>query len=179
MGTSQTTIEIRAAAVGDAAAVADLWTEAYVTLGVGGRTQPYVEADFLDSARRGEVFVVEGEEGVVGVIALSAPGASGQAVARPDEAELSRLAVADGARGRGIGRALTRFCERRARTEGWEAIVLWSRPRQREAHRLYESLGYRRAPGRDSVDATGHGRLVFRLALGAGANSKPTQRSQP
>jgi ribosomal protein S18 acetylase RimI-like enzyme len=65
----------------------------------------------------------------------------------------------------GIGRALTRFCERRARVAGWEGIVLWSRPAQIEAHRLYESLGYLRVPERDSVDETGQSRLVFRLEL--------------
>jgi len=65
----------------------------------------------------------------------------------------------------GIGRALVSSCERRARTAGWSAIALWSRPRQVEAHRLYESLGYRRVPERDSIDETGHGRLVFCLAL--------------
>jgi ribosomal protein S18 acetylase RimI-like enzyme len=161
----QTTIEIRAATGEDAAPIAGLWTEAYVTLGVGGRSQPYTEDDFLDSADRGEVFVVDGVETVAGVVVLSALGAPGQAVAEPDEAELSRLAVAASSRGMGIGRALTCLCERRARVEGWRAIALWSRPRQVEAHRLYESLGYRRVPERDSVDGSGHGCLVFRLTL--------------
>ena len=81
------------------------------------------------------------------------------------EAELSRLAVASAERGRGIGRALVEFCERRARAAGWPAIALWSRPGQVEAHRLYESLGYRRLAERDSVDATGLPRLAFRLDL--------------
>ena len=48
---------------------------------------------------------------------------------------------------------------------GWQAIALWSRRYQTAAHRLYESLGYRRISERDSVDASGHERLVFRLEL--------------
>jgi ribosomal protein S18 acetylase RimI-like enzyme len=166
---------IREAVEADGESIADLWTEAYVTLGVGGRTEPYTTADFRDSARRGEVFVVDraaGDRGsgIAGVVVLHAPGAAGRVVADGDEAELSRLAVASSARGMGIGRALARLCEERARAAGWSAIALWSRPRQVEAHRLYESLGYRRVPGRDSVDEAGHGRLVFRLALeGRGA----------
>lgn len=180
---------IREARQQDAGNVADLWTEAYVTLGVGGRTFPYTTADFRESKSHGRVFVVDkpdrvgspgsggiadtqsaesagrGPRGVAGVVALLAPGAPGRVVADRDEAELSRLAVASSARGMGIGRALTRLCEERAREAGWSAIALWSRPRQVEAHRLYESLGYRRVPVRDSVDRTGHGRLVFRLAL--------------
>ena len=163
-------VGIRTATEGDAAAAIALWTEAYVTYGVGGRTIPYVRADFDESARNGEVFVVDGEPGgeggpLAGVVALSPPGAPANVVAVPDEAELSRLAVALAMRGRGIGRALTAHCERRARAAGWPAIALWSRPAQVEAHRLYESLGYRRAPERDTVDDSGQGRLVFRLEL--------------
>jgi hypothetical protein len=38
--------------------------------------------------------------------------------------------------------------------------VLWSQPHQIEAHQLYSSLGFRRAPDRDIDDASGP-RLVF------------------
>jgi ribosomal protein S18 acetylase RimI-like enzyme len=163
-------MRVRAATEEDAAAAVALWTEAYVTHGVGGRTIPYAIADFDESVRNGEVFVVDGEAGgesapLAGVVALSPPGAPGNVVAGADEAELSRLAVALPARGRGIGCALTVHCERHARAAGWAAIALWSRPAQVEAHRLYESLGYRRVPGRDTVDAGGQGRLIFRLEL--------------
>jgi len=163
-------VGIRTATEEDAAAAVALWTEAYVTHGVGGRTVPYVGADFEESVRNGEVFVVEGEPGtedgpLAGVVVLSPPGAAANTVAGPEEAELSRLAVALPARGRGIGRALTVHCERRARAAGWGTIALWSRPAQVEAHRLYESLGYRRVPERDTVDDSGQGRLVFRLGL--------------
>lgn len=158
-------LEIREATGRDADAVAELWTEAYVTLGVAGRTKPYTEADFLDSARHGEILVADGPEGIAGAVVLFAPGAPGRVIGEPEEAELLRLGVASSSRGVGVGRALAGFCERRARAAGWSAIALWSRPCQVEAHRLYESLGYRRVPERDSVDETGHARLVFCLAL--------------
>jgi ribosomal protein S18 acetylase RimI-like enzyme len=156
---------IREARAEDAATIATLWTEAYVTLGGGGRLEPYEEADFHETAARGELYVAERGGSIVGVVALFPPGAPGLAVARGEEAELGRLAVAAGARGAGIGRALAERCGVRARASGWPAIALWSRPYQREAHRLYESLGYERAAERDSVDETGFGRLVFRLDL--------------
>ncbi len=156
---------IRDANAGDAAAVADLWTTAYVGEGEGGRTDPYAEADFLATARHGRIFVSEQSGTVVGVVALSAPGAPERAIARADEAELSRLVVAAPARGLGIGRDLVVRCEGLARGAGWSAIALWSRPYQRAAHRLYESLGYRRLPDRDETDGSGHARLVFRLDL--------------
>jgi ribosomal protein S18 acetylase RimI-like enzyme len=166
-------IAIREATEGDAAAVADLWTEAYVTLGVGGRADPYTEADFAASARRGRVFVADRAGTIAGVAALAGPGSPCVVVATAEEAELSRLAVAAPTRGLGTGRALVAHCERLARAEGWAAIALWSRPGQVEAHRLYESSGYRRLPERDSVDATGHGQLAFRLEL------KPAARMAP
>jgi len=143
-----------------------LWTEGYVSEGSGGRTAPYRESEFFDSTRSGRVFVAERAGAVLGVVALLAPGTRGCAVAHVGEAELSRLAVSATARRQGIGAALVGHCEGVARGEGWEAIALWSRRYQVAAHRLYESLGYRREPARDSVDDTGHERLVFRLELG-------------
>ncbi|HEX2096950.1 MAG TPA: GNAT family N-acetyltransferase [Solirubrobacterales bacterium] len=149
----------------EAMAIAALWTEAYVTDGVGGRAEPYGKEDFLVADRDGEVFVCDGEGGLAGVVVLYPPGAPGRAVARAGEAELSRLAVTRPARGRGLGRALAAFCTDCARERGWDSIVLWSRAAQVEAHRLYESLGYRRLPERDSVDGSGLARLVFRMRL--------------
>jgi len=162
------TTTIRDAAEGDAAAVASLWTEAYVTLGVGGRSEPYSVAEFQSATGNGEIFVVDGERGVAGAVALFPPDTPGTVVAGPGEAELGRLAVASWARRQGIGRALLRHCEQHGRSAGWQAIALWSRPAQIEAHRLYESLGYQRLPQRDSVDEAGHGRLAFRLGLARG-----------
>ena len=164
MSDPASTAKIRPATAADAAAVAALWTEAYVTLGVGGRALPYSLAEFHSAMNSGRIFVVGGGQGVAGTVALFPPGTPGTVVARPGEAELGRLAVASWARRRGIGRELVRHCERYGSAAGWAAIVLWSRPAQVEAHRLYESLGYRRLPERDSRDAAG-GRLAFRLSL--------------
>lgn len=156
---------IREATAGDASPIATLWTTAYVNEGDGGRTAPYGEADFFDTARRGQVFVAEQRGAVLGVVALLGPDAPERAVARAGEAELSRLVVVRSARGQGFGGALVDLCEERARAQGWQAIALWSRSYQTAAHRIYESRGYRRAPQRDSVDESGHERLVFRLDL--------------
>lgn len=158
---------IRDAIDEDAVSVAGLWTEAYVTLGVGGRSTPYSAADFLTSAAEGDVYVVDDLLGMAGVVVLRRPGAPGRVAASVGEAELARLAIASRCRRRGIGRALAEFCHERARRAGWPAIALWSRPRQVEAHRLYEALGYSRLPERDSIDETGQARLVFRVELGA------------
>jgi ribosomal protein S18 acetylase RimI-like enzyme len=158
---------VRPATSADARAATDLWTTAYVTEGSSGRTEPYVEQDFLAAAERGTTLVAECDGTVVGVVVLLPPSDPGRAVARGEEAELSRLAVAAPARERGVGRTLVLRCEELARAEGWRAIALWSRPYQTAAHCLYDSLGYQREPERDTVDERGHGRLVFVLDLAA------------
>lgn len=156
---------IREANEGDAGAVTDLWTVAYVSEGEGGRTAPYSEADFTETFRRSQMFIAGREGVVVGVVALAAPGTPGCAIAHAEETELSRLVVSTSARRLGIGQALVSHCHVFARASGWSAIVLWSRHYQTAAHRLYESLGYKRVPERDETDESGHERLVFRLAL--------------
>jgi RimJ/RimL family protein N-acetyltransferase len=156
---------IREATDRDASAIVALWTESYVAEGEGGRTESYIDADFADFAGRGEVLVAESGGEVVGVVALLPPDEPDRAVATDGEAELARLAVVPAARRAGVGRALVERCEQRAREADWEAIALWSRRYQYAAHGLYESQGYRRAPERDSVDETGHERVVFRLPL--------------
>lgn len=156
---------IRAADKPDAEAIVDLWTEAYFREGEGGRTTPYAKGDFFETTQHSQVFVAEREGAVLGVVALAAPGAACRAVARSDEAELSRLVVSAAARRLGVGRALVEHCHQVAEVAGWRAIALWSRRYQSAAHRLYESLGYQRAPERDRSDESGHERLVFRRPL--------------
>jgi ribosomal protein S18 acetylase RimI-like enzyme len=155
---------IRAATDADAEAIVALWTEAYFTEGEGGRDAPYARSDFdHTAAAAAHLLVAELDGTVVGVVALLAPGEPTRAVANDDEAELARLVVSSTARRQGVGRALADRCTELARGEGWQAIALWSRPYQRAGHRLYESLGYKRQPERDSVDETGFERLVFNL----------------
>jgi ribosomal protein S18 acetylase RimI-like enzyme len=158
--------KIRAANAGDAESVIALWTEAYFREGEGGREEPYSRSDFDYTATAAAHFLVaELGATVVGVVALLAPGEPNRAVANDGEAELIRLVVSAAARRQGIGRALANRCIELAHNEGWQAIALWSRPYQRAGHRLYESLGYRRCPDRNSIDETGFERLVFSLVL--------------
>ena len=70
-----------------------------------------------------------------------------------------------------MGRALVDRVGERARESGAAAIVLWSRHYQVEAQRIYEAVGYRRAPGRDSRDADGC-RRVFVLPLAPGPSAR-------
>ncbi|MFF6775962.1 GNAT family N-acetyltransferase [Streptomyces sp. NPDC012637] len=84
-----------------------------------------------------------------GVTFVPAPGVMGDR-ATTGETEIRMLAVDHSARGRGIGEALVRACADRARAvPGCVRIVLSTQPEMRTAHRIYERLGFHRAPERD------------------------------
>lgn len=162
-------VRIRPAKESDAATVTAIWTEAYSGRHSEGRQDPYEEAEFLAALAIGQVSVAVEEAGpgevVLGVVSIRPVGAPAPTVAGPGEAEFGRLAVSEAGRGQGVGRALVEHTIAQAREWGAGAVVLWSRPYQVQAHRIYESLGYRRVPERDSRDAQGP-RHIFVLDLG-------------
>jgi ribosomal protein S18 acetylase RimI-like enzyme len=59
------------------------------------------------------------------------------------EAYIGRLGVAPAASGRGVGRALTEECIRRAREDGARTIGLATRDIMASARAMYESMGFR------------------------------------
>jgi len=80
--------------------------------------------------------------------AVDAPRLLGKAVVffrrNSDIARLYSIAVADAARGRGIGEALLKAAETAARRHGAQRMRLEVRQDNGAAIRLYERLGYRR-----------------------------------
>jgi ribosomal protein S18 acetylase RimI-like enzyme len=157
-------MEVSRARSEDAVAVAALWTSAYSDDPRGGRRASYAAQDFQSAAKAGEVLVARDEGALAGVVAIYLAGARGGMIATVGEAELSRLAVAERFRRRGIGRILVESCVQIAIEHSATALVLWSRPHQVEAHRLYSSLGFRRVPDCETEDPDGR-RLVFSHAL--------------
>jgi len=157
-------MQIQPADKHDAVAVAALWTEAYADDPRGGRKTPYAAADFHATAAAGNVMVVRDGDKLAGVVALLESGDRAGQVAREGEAELSRLAVSEPYRRHGIARSLVQHCIGLALERGASALALWSRPAQADAHDLYASIGFSRAPDRDDEDENGP-RLVFIRSL--------------
>src|SRR6185312_12726679 len=89
-----------------------------------------------------------GSESARVLAAVDASGLLGKAVvffrSNSDIARLYSIAVADAARGRGIGEALIGAVERTARARGSRRLRLEARQDNAAAVRLYERLGYRR-----------------------------------
>jgi ribosomal protein S18 acetylase RimI-like enzyme len=153
---------IREADEEESVAIATLWTEAFCGAGKGERPQPYEPADVEEASAAGKVLVADRDGAMAGVVVLHLPGAPDRPVAGPEEAELTRLAVARRFRRLGVGWALASHCIDSAVEAEAAGIVLWSRPHQTAAHRLYEMLDFLRVPSRDSADAGGP-KLVFRI----------------
>jgi putative acetyltransferase len=83
------------------------------------------------------------------LIAMSGDKAAGCIAFRPvDQAtcEMKRLFVRRAFRGTGLGRRLVMAIIGEARSRGYKKMRLDTLPQQVEAHRLYESLGFRDIP---------------------------------
>jgi ribosomal protein S18 acetylase RimI-like enzyme len=103
---------------------------------------------------------------IVGTVMLVMPPQTSE-IAAPDEAEIRALAVAPGAQGMGVGRALLQAVLDRAARHGARAMVLSTQQEMNAAHRLYERAGFTRQPARDWSPEPGLTLLAYQLALPA------------
>lgn len=105
---------------------------------------------------------VDGQGNLHGVVKFY-PDASQAALGvwPPGTASMRILAVKPESRGQGLGRLLVRECLRRARKLRVPAIYLYTGPFMHAARRLYEELGFERAPEFDKDP----GPIAYRLVL--------------
>ena len=168
-----TTIQIRSARDEDREAIRD------VTLAAYEEYAPAVpEASWLAYRRhllatldtKGPEDRIVAERGgvVVGSVLLYPPaaGAFGPAGGDGRWPEVRLLAVLPEARGHGVGSALMRECVRRAREMGAPVLGLHTTDMMRAAVRMYERMGFTRAPETDFEPGGGIVVKGFRLDLG-------------
>lgn len=147
-------IEIRVADPTEYAAIGEITAQAYLLDGLltFGESDWYL-GELRDVAKRAsaaEVLVATQGSQLLGTVTYVPSGGPMANLARPGEAEIRMLAVAQAARGRGAGEALVRACIDRARAaDDCTGIVLSTQPIMHAAHRIYERLGFVRAPARD------------------------------
>jgi GNAT superfamily N-acetyltransferase len=81
------------------------------------------------------------------------------------------LAVDPSRRGQGVGTLLATACVDRARMLGAAAIGLHTAPFMAGARRIYEALGFERAPAYDRAEPDSPPALAYRLPLGGPGTS--------
>ncbi|WP_149359061.1 GNAT family N-acetyltransferase [Lolliginicoccus suaedae] len=146
---------------GDYAAVSGLTVAAYAPYIPAGSEYLDLLADVEARAAAAEIVVAEIAGAVVGAIVLADAGSALAEIAREGELEFRMIAVAEQARGSGVGTALVRHGIAEARRRGNEAVVLSSMRAMIEARRIYARHGFVEVPERKqyrSID-------VFRLVL--------------
>lgn len=147
---------IRPANPGEFDRLGEIVVEAYKRIGALESDDEYVP-ELRDVARRAREAVVlaavDDTSGTPLGCVTYVPDASNPWAEhlREGEASIRMLAVAPEAQGRGVGAALAEACLARARDEGRCAVFLHSLPVMARAQRIYERLGFRRAPERDWV----------------------------
>ncbi|MET4225338.1 GNAT family N-acetyltransferase [Oerskovia enterophila] len=144
-------------------AVADLLEAAYGFEYTISESYRDVLRDVAGRAAEHDVWVaVDDETGaLLGTVATPVPGRHISPLALDGELDFRLLGVAPAARGRGIGTTLTRHVLDVARAQGVQRVVMNSGPQMVRAHRLYEALGFRRLPERETrvIEGEGGGRL--------------------
>ena len=125
---------IRPAVEGDVPAIEALVREAYAMYAPRiGREPAPVTADHAGLVAAGRTSVVEADGEVAGVIVLIPGG---------DHLLVENVAVAPNAQGRGLGRELMAFAERRAAELGMAELRLYTNQLMTENLALYPALGY-------------------------------------
>lgn len=158
---------IREARPAEYDAIGELTVEAYRQVGENDETYYPELRDVADRASKVPVLVAvddESDEVLGAVTFVPGPGPFHEGEFG-DAASLRMLAVAEAARGRGVGQALVEACVERARATGREALSLYTRPFMTAAHRIYERLGFERVPDQDWEFEPGEWLYAYRLPL--------------
>ena len=159
-------VVIRRARAADLAAAGEVTVAAYAEFTTG--PDDHYIALLRDAARRdreAELWVAARDDEVVGTVTVALPGSPWREIGEDDEGEFRMLAVAPSARRLGVGDALTQHVLDRFRGLGMRAVVLSSLSTMAAAHRIYERLGFRRAPERDWSPVPGVELVAFRVEL--------------
>jgi GNAT superfamily N-acetyltransferase len=164
---------IRDARADDRAAIRDLTLAAYAEYATimaptawDGLRQAVLAG--LEDEGAIERIVAEQDGALLGSVMLypAAANAYGNAVVEASWPELRLLAVAPEARGQGIGTALVQECMRRARRAGASALGLHTSESLQAAIRMYERMGFVRAPEGDFQPEGTELIMAYRVTLG-------------
>jgi ribosomal protein S18 acetylase RimI-like enzyme len=148
----------------------ELTVAAYHSIGFEMPHQAEYDLQLRDVERRAEtscvlVAATAAGELLGGVTYVSGPEDPYSEELTDGEAGIRMLAVDPTRQGRGIGRALTRACLDRARAAGRRRAILHTATWMPAAVRLYESLGFVRAPELDFTPVPGVDLIAYAYDL--------------
>jgi GNAT superfamily N-acetyltransferase len=168
-------LQVRQAREEELAEIGLLTGEVYVGEGYIATSDAYVHelADTVRRAAEAEVWVAVDDEGlpgedqgqILGTVTFCPVGSPYREIGRDDEGEFRMLAVARHARGRGVGLALVQRCLDRSREHGYSGVRMSTMDRMTAAHRVYERLGFTRAPEDDWQPVPGVNLLAYTLTF--------------
>jgi ribosomal protein S18 acetylase RimI-like enzyme len=162
------TITIRTATPQEYDRVGEITVEAYLKDGLISLQSQYLNTlrDAADRAEQAELIVAELNGELVGSVTYCRPESPYVEIAQPHEAEFRMLAVQAAARGKGVGQTLVQACIDRARNAGYPTLRLSSQRNMRNAHRIYERMGFERTPELDWSPVPGVSLIAYALPLG-------------
>jgi len=102
-------------------------------LGRIGREPAPMTADYAALIADGRVYVIPESDGVSGVLVIAQ---------RNEEFWIDNVAVVPPSQGKGLGRLLLEFAEKRAAAAGFTEVNLYTNELMTENLALYEHLGY-------------------------------------
>jgi len=161
------TIRVRPAHTDELERVGDITAAAYTHDRHVSEDDDYVHhlRDAATREREAELYVALVDDLLAGTVTFCPEGSRWREVGREGEGEFRMLAVAPEHRRRGVAEALVGLCLERSREFGYDAVVLSSLESQRPAQRIYERLGFERAPERDWEPVPGIALMGFRVEL--------------
>ncbi len=170
MTAGQPDLVVRLARAEEYERVSRLTVDAYIRVPGIAEDEEYLDELGDVEGRAAVVPVLVAEDTAIGEILgavayIPGPGPLSE-TEKDGEAGFRMLAVDPAFQGRGAGRALVEACIARARADERDRLTLLTLPTMTSAHRLYESLGFRRAPDRDWEYLPGHVLWSFVLELG-------------
>ena len=146
---------LRRATVADAQAITELVADAYRHYEpLIGRTPLPMLIHYEDAVREHEIWVLEADGALVGVIELDP---------RPGHLWIENVAVSPRWQGRGLGRQLLRHAEDEARAHGLGELGLLTNERYLDNIAMYTRYGYRET---NRVPHQGTDLVFFRKRLG-------------
>jgi ribosomal protein S18 acetylase RimI-like enzyme len=161
---SRVPLAIRPATADELPAVGALCVAAYAPFLDGDAEYMATLRDAAGRAAMAELLVAVEDDRLLGTVTFVPDGGPLGEIATPDETEFRMLAVDPAAQGRGVGIALMRRVLDESRRRGKAGVVCSSLAEMRAAHRIYERLGFRRAPERDWSPLPGVALLAFVLS---------------